>query len=342
MKVALLTGGGDCPGLNPVIRGAVRTLTNAGHECVGLLEGWRGAINGTTIALPVSMTDEIIHKGGTILGSSRTNPYKDPANVAKLLESFKREKIDALIAIGGDDTLGVARKLYEDHKLPTVGCPKTIDNDLSCTDYTFGFDTSINIVMDSIDRLKTTAESHRRIVVVETMGRHAGWIACFSGIAGNADYILVPEVDVDLDHMCAVLKKRRAEGKTWGIVVVSEGIKLGDAMVTKDGTVDDFGHEKLGGVGETVAKIIEQRTGIETRAVILGHLQRGGTPTAFDRVLGTRLGIHAGKLVVEGKWGQMVALRGMSIVATSLADAVGTNRKLYPEFMEEASEFFKL
>ncbi len=351
MRVALLTGGGDCPGLNPVIRGAVQTLTNAGHECIGLLEGWKGAIEGTAIPLSPAVTDGIIDKGGTILFSSRTNLFKDDAtekaNVPKLQESFKRLGIDALIAIGGDDTLGVAKKLHEKYNLKTVGCPKTIDNDLNATDYTFGFDTALNICMEAIDRCRTTAESHRRILVVETMGRHAGWIAAFAGIAGGADYILVPEEKIDLDKMYDVLQKRRAGGKLWGIVVVSEGIELppestaqSTGAFTKTAEKDSFGHVQLGGVGEIVADRINKKTGIPTRAVVLGHMQRGGPPTAFDRVLGTRLGIHAARLVVQGDWGKMVALRGMKIVTCSLAEAVGTNRTLYPEIMEEAHEFF--
>ena len=351
MKVALLTGGGDCPGLNPVIRGAVQTLTNAGHECIGLLEGWKGAIEGTAIPLSPAVTDGIIDKGGTILFSSRTNLFKDEAtelaNVPKLQESFKRLGIDALIAIGGDDTLGVANKLYNKYNLKAVGCPKTIDNDLNATDYTFGFDTALNICTEAIDRCRTTAESHRRILVVETMGRHAGWIAAFAGIAGGADYILVPEEKIDLDRMYSVLKKRREAGKMWGIVVVSEGITLpaesseaAAGTYTKTGEKDSFGHEQLGGVGEIVADRITKNTGISTRAVVLGHLQRGGPPTAFDRVLGTRLGIHAAQLVIKGQWGNMVALRGMHIVNCSLAEATGINRKLYPEIMEEAHEFF--
>ncbi|MCA9096609.1 MAG: ATP-dependent 6-phosphofructokinase, partial [Planctomycetaceae bacterium] len=311
MKVAMLTGGGDCPALNAVIRGVVRTIHNAGGECVGLLEGWRGAIQGNAIPLDPSRTDEIVDKGGTILGSSRTNPYKDRANVVKLLESFKRLGLDALVAIGGDDTLGVARRLYEEENFPTVGVPKTIDNDLSCTDYTFGFDTSINIVMEAVDRLRTTAESHRRVMVVETMGRHAGWIACFSGIATAADFILVPEQPVDVERMCELLKAKRAGGKPYGIVVVSEGAVLpNEGEVVHAGEVDDFGHVRLGGVGDRLAKIIEKKTGIETRSVTLGHLQRGGPPSAFDRVLGTRLGIHAGRLVINKQFGRMVALRG--------------------------------
>ena len=342
MKVALLTGGGDCPGLNAVIRAVVRTIHNAGGECIGLLEGWRGAIQGNFVPLKAQETDEIIARGGTILGSSRTNPYKKEESVAQLLESFKRLGLTALVAIGGDDTLGVARRLYEEQKLPVVGVPKTIDNDLGCTDFTFGFDTSINIVMEAVDRLRTTAESHRRVMVIETMGRHAGWIACFSGIATAADYTLIPEVEIDVEAMCDVLKQRRAAGKPYGLIIVSEGAKLPDeGLVTQAAELDEFGHVKLGGIGDTIADIIQRRTGIETRAVTLGHLQRGGPPSAYDRVLGTRLGIHAARLVLNGQFGQMVALRGLKIVSYTLAEAVGSMRTLDLEFMREAEEFYK-
>ena len=343
MKVALLTGGGDCPGLNAVIRAVVRTIHNAGGECVGLLEGWRGAIQGKCIPLVAQETDEIIARGGTILGSSRTNPYKNKEeSVPQLIESFKRLGLTALVAIGGDDTLGVAKRLYEEEQFPVVGVPKTIDNDLSCTDFTFGFDTSINIVMEAVDRLRTTAESHRRVMVIETMGRHAGWIACFAGIATAADYTLIPEVEVDVDKMCDVLRQRRAAGKTYGLIIVSEGVKLSHAnSVTHEAELDEFGHARLGGIGDTIADIIQRRTGIETRAVTLGHLQRGGPPSAYDRVLGTRLGIHAARLVVNKQFGQMVALRGLKIVSYTLAEAVGTMRTLDLEFMREAEEFYK-
>jgi len=343
MKVALLTGGGDCPGLNAVIRAVVRTIHNAGGECVGFLEGWRGAIQGNCVPLKAQETDEIIARGGTILGSSRTNPYKKKEeSVPQLLASFRELGLSALVAIGGDDTLGVAKRLYEEEKLPVVGVPKTIDNDLSCTDFTFGFDTSINIVMEAVDRLRTTAESHRRVMVIETMGRHAGWIACFAGIATAADFTLIPEMEVDVDKMCDVLSKRRAAGKTYGLVIVSEGAKLPqEGVVTHDAELDDFGHVKLGGIGDTIADLIQRRTGIETRAVTLGHLQRGGPPSAYDRVLGTRLGIHAARLVINGQFGQMVALRGLKIVEYPLAEAVGTMRTLDLDFMREAEEFYK-
>lgn len=344
MKVGILTGGGDCPGLNPVIRGAVRVICNAGGEVYGLLEGWRGAIEGNYIELNSENTDDIIFKGGTILGSSRTNPYKDAEiDVPRVIATFEKLGLDCLIAIGGDDTLGVASKLWNDHKLPVIGCPKTIDNDLSSTDVTFGFDTSINIVMEAVDRLRTTAESHRRVMVVETMGRHAGWIALFSGLATAADYTLVPEVEIDMDRMVEVLKRRREKGKKYGIVIVSEGAHFSEAegVMTQDGEIDDFGHVKLGGIGETVAKLIEERTGFETRHVTLGHLQRGGSPSAYDRVLGTRCGVHAGWLALKHHFGYMVALRGTQVVPVALADAVGEMRALEPNFLEEAEVFLK-
>ena len=339
----MLTGGGDCPGLNAVIRAVVRTVHNSGGQTLGLMEGWRGPIQGNYIPLHPENTDGIIARGGTILGASRTNPYKNPADVEKLIATFHRLGLEALIAIGGDDTLDVASKLFSGHNLPTIGCPKTIDNDLSSTDVTFGFDSSINIVVEAVDRLRTTAESHRRVMVVETMGRHAGWIACYSGVATAADYILVPEVEVDFKKMCDLLLKRRAAGKPYGIVIVSEGAKLTDAeeFVTQDLDVDDFGHVRLGGIGQIVADVIERRTGIETRWVTLGHLQRGGAPSAYDRVLGTRLGTHAGRLAINRDFGKMVSLRGTKIVSVPLADAVGAMRMLDPEFLDEAAEFFK-
>ena len=342
MKVGILTGGGDCPGLNPVIRAVVRSVHNAGGHTLGFLEGWRGAIEGNYVELTPDETDGIISKGGTILGSSRTNPYKDEETVQTLIETYNKIGLDALIAIGGDDTLGVASKLYSDHNLNTIGVPKTIDNDLSSTDVTFGFDTCINIVMEAIDRLQTTAESHRRVVVIETMGRHAGWIACYSGIASAADYTLVPEVEVDFDEMCNLLIERRKKGKKYGIVVVSEGAKLSkdDDFITKDAEVDEFGHVSLGGIGDHVAKVIEKRTGFETRCVTLGHLQRGGTPSAYDRVLGTRLGIHAGRLAKNKDFGKMVALRGTEIVDVLLKDAVTTMRELTPSILSELEEFY--
>jgi 6-phosphofructokinase 1 len=341
MKVGILTGGGDCPGLNAVIRAVVRKVSNAGGSCLGLVEGWRGLIKEQTCPLTVLETDGIIARGGTILGSSRTNPYKQPADVAHAVTNFQRLGLTGLVAIGGDDTLGVAHRLFSERGLPMVGVPKTIDNDLSATDFTFGFDTAINIVTEAVDRLRTTAESHRRIMVIETMGRHAGWIACLSGISVAADYILVPEVPVDVDHMCAVLKKRREDGKTYGLVIVSEGARLPESgPVTTQAVPDEFGHERLGGSGEVVAGLIEQRLHIETRHVTLGHLQRGGPPSAYDRVLATRFGIRAGELVLEGQFGQMAALKGNEIIAVPLAAAVSSTKRLDMRYYEEAREFF--
>ena len=342
MKVGLLTGGGDCPGLNAVIRAVVQKIHNAGGTCVGILEGWRGMIQGLHMPLTIQETDGIIARGGTILGSSRTNPFKNPeVDVPKIRAQFAEIGLDALVAIGGDDTLGVAYKLHRDFDLPTVGVPKTIDNDLMVTDFTFGFDTAVNIVTEAVDRLRTTTESHRRVMVVETMGRHAGWIACFSGIAVAADYIFVPEVPIDIPHCVRILKRRRAEGKNYGIVVVSEGAQFPDkGMVTLEAEVDAFGHVRLGGVGNAVAEILEKQTGIETRCVVLGHLQRGGAPSAYDRVLATRLGLGAADLVLSKKFGSMVALSGTRIVDTTLANGVAATKTLDLSYYEDAKAFF--
>jgi 6-phosphofructokinase 1 len=341
MRVGILTGGGDCPGLNAVIRAVVRKIHNAGGSCVGLLEGWRGMIENNTYPLDVKETDGIIAVGGTILGSSRTNPFKNPAHVAKVLENFQKNGFNALVAIGGEDTLGVAHKLNAQEKLPTVGVPKTIDNDLSATDFTFGFDTAINIVVEAVDRLRTTAESHRRIMVVETMGRHAGWIACLSGMAVAADYILVPEIPINLEHLCQVLRDRRAGGKKYGLVIASEGAQFPDrGLVTADAEIDAFGHVKLGGVGEVLAGLIEEHVKAETRHVTLGHLQRGGSPSAYDRVLSTRFGIKAAELVLAGEFGMMAALKGNDIVSVPLAEAVTATKRLDMRYLQEAQEWF--
>jgi 6-phosphofructokinase 1 len=343
MRVGLLTGGGDCPGLNAVIRAVVQRVHNAGGDCVGVLEGWRGLVRGQSMPLTINDTDGIIARGGTILGSSRTNPFKHAeVDVPKVLDNFKAMGLDALVAIGGDDTLGVALRLHGQHGLPMVGVPKTIDNDLMVTDFTFGFDTAINIVMEAVDRLRTTTESHRRVMVVETMGRHAGWIACFSGIAVAADYIMVPEVPINIPHCVEVLKRRRAEGKNYGIVIVSEGASFPDkGMVSLEAEKDDFGHIRLGGVGNAVAKMLEEQTGIETRCVVLGHLQRGGAPSAYDRVLATRLGLAAGQLALDKRFGTMVALSGTRIIETTLSRGVAEMKKLDLTYYEEASAFFR-
>ncbi len=343
MKVGLLTGGGDCPGLNAVIRAVAQRVSNEGGTCVGILEGWRGLVQNLSRPLDINETDGIIARGGTILGSSRTNPFKNPErDLPAVQANFKALGLDALVAIGGDDTLGVAHRLHKDFNLPTVGVPKTIDNDLMVTDFTFGFDTAINIVTEAVDRLRTTTESHRRIMVVETMGRHAGWIACFSGIAVAADYVLVPEVPIDMPHVIEVLKKRRASGKNYAIVVVSEGAKFPDkGMVTLEADVDAFGHVRLGGVGNVVAEQIEKATGYETRCVVLGHIQRGGPPSAYDRVLATRLGLAAGELVIQKRFGTMVALSGTKIIETSLAAGVAATKTLDLAYYNEAAAFFQ-
>jgi len=334
-KIAMLTGGGDCPGLNAVIAGATRTLEDAGQDAVGLVDGWRGAVEGLTMDISPDSTANIIGVGGTILGSSRTNPYKEEDGVRKIKENFEKLDIDALIAIGGDDTLGVATRLFEEEKMHVVGVPKTIDNDLSATDFTFGFDTAVNIAMEAVDNIRTTARSHHRVLVVETMGRHAGWIAAYAGICGNADVTLVPEMEVDIEAVCNTLKRKREKGQHYNIVVVSEGaaLKKGD-FITQDAQLDEFGHVRLGGVAEALADIIEKRTGFETRSVVLGHLQRGGAPTAFDRMLGTRLGVKAAKMVLAGDWGKMAAMRGSEIVAVPLAEATGELKVLNDEFKE--------
>jgi phosphofructokinase-like protein len=343
MKVGLLTGGGDCPGLNAVIRAVVQRVNNEGGSCVGLLEGWRGLVNGLQRPLQIAETDGIIARGGTILGSSRTNPYKNPdVDIPKVRENIKAMGLDAIVAIGGDDTLGVAYRLHKDFNLPMVGVPKTIDNDLMVTDFTFGFDTAVNIVTEAVDRIRTTAESHRRILVVETMGRHAGWIACFSGIACAADYVMIPEVPINMPHCIDVLKRRQAEGKGYAIVIVSEGAEFPETgMTTLEAETDAFGHVRLGGVGNAVAKIIEDQMGNETRCVILGHLQRGGSPSASDRILATRLGLAAADLVVRKNFGTMVALSGTKIIDTTLAAGVAGTKTLDLTYYEEASVFFK-
>ncbi len=344
MKVGILTGGGDCPGLNAVIRAVAQRIANNGGTCIGILEGWRGLVqDGLSRELTLGETDAIIGRGGTILGSSRTNPFKNPdVDVPAVLNRFKALGLDGLVAIGGDDTLGVAYRLNRDYEFPVVGVPKTIDNDLMVTDFTFGFDTAINIVVEAVERLRTTTESHRRIMVIETMGRHAGWIACFSGIAVGADYILIPEEPINIDHVVEVLKRRREQGKKYAIVVVSEGSKFPDkGMVTTHAEVDAFGHVRLGGVGNVAAQLIEEQMQVETRCVVLGHIQRGGPPSAYDRVLATRLGLAAGELIVKRKFGTMVALSGTKIIDTTLADGVAATKTLDLQYYKEASVFFQ-
>lgn len=342
MKVGLLTGGGDCPGLNAVIRAIVQRIQNAGGSCVGFLEGWRGLVRGMAQNLTIAETDGIIARGGTILGSSRTNPYKNgETDIPSLREHFARFGLDALIAIGGDDTLGVANRLQRDFQLPMIGIPKTIDNDLAVTDFTFGFDTAVNIVIEAIDRLRTTSESHRRIMVVETMGRRAGWIACFSGIASAADYVFVPEVPIRIDHCIEVLQRRRTEGKNYGIVVTSEGARFPDAgEPIHNPKHDQLGAVQLGGVGALIADKIEKATAIETRCVVLGHIQRGGSPSAYDRILATRFGLAAADLALQHRFGTLVALRGTQITEAPLSEGVANQKTLDLSYYREAATFF--
>ncbi len=339
-RIGILTGGGDCPGLNPVIRAVVRKGLIEGYEIVGIKNGWKGLVENDTLPLNINTVSGILPKGGTILGTSRTNPYKKEGDLVKVKDNFKKMGLDALVAVGGEDTLGVAYKLFKEG-LPVVGVPKTIDNDLSATDYTFGFDTALNVAMECIDRLHTTAESHHRIIVAEVMGRHAGWIAIEAGIAGGADVILIPEIPIDLDEVCRVIKERHARGKTFSIVVVAEGAQFKDGtVVTQEKKLDAFGHIRLGGIGEELASQIEHLTGYETRVSVLGHIQRGGSPTAFDRVLGTRFGVKAIELVKNKKFGQMVALSGVKIIEVSLEAAVKTLKTVDMELYNIAKVFF--
>lgn len=341
-RIGVLTGGGDCPGLNAVIRGVVRKAAQNKVTVIGIKNGWKGLIENDTIELGLESVSGILPKGGTILGTSRTNPYKKPDDVAKVIDNYKKLKLDALIAIGGEDTLGVANKLNKEKKgINVVGVPKTIDNDLNATDVTFGFDTAVNIATEAIDRLHTTAESHHRIMVVEVMGRHAGWIAIHSGVASGADVILIPELKMDLDEICEILKKRHARGKGFSIVVVAEGATFKEGQtVTQEEKLDSFGHVRLGGVGEILAAEIESRTGFETRVTVLGHIQRGGTPSAFDRVLATRFGIKAMELAMNKKFGYMASLKGTDVVEVPIQDAVGTLKTVDMKFYELAKTFF--
>ena len=340
-RIGILTGGGDCPGLNPVIRAVVRKALLEGYEIVGIKNGWKGLIENDTVPLNLISVSGILPKGGTILGTSRTNPYKKEEDLKKLKENFKKIGLDALVAVGGEDTLGVAWKLVKDGLFNIVGVPKTIDNDLSATDYTFGFDTAVNVAMECIDRLHTTAESHHRVIVAELMGRHAGWIALEAGIAGGADVILIPEIAIDIEQVCADLRKRHDRGKNFSIVVVAEGAHFKEGtVVLQEQKLDSFGHVRLGGIGEILGQEIEKRTGYETRVSVLGHIQRGGSPTAFDRVLGTRLGVKAVELIKNKKFGKMVALSGVKIIDVPLEDAVKGLKTVDMELYDIAKVFF--
>jgi ATP-dependent phosphofructokinase / diphosphate-dependent phosphofructokinase len=341
MRIGVLTGGGDCPGLNAVIRAIVRKgIDRYGHAIVGFRDGWRGPLENAYTELTIESTRGILPRGGTILGSSRTNPLKHDGGPERIRENLRGLHLDGLIAIGGEDTLGAATRLSE-MGINVIGVPKTIDNDLGATDVTFGFDTALQVATEAIDRLHTTAESHHRIMIVEVMGRHAGWIALHSGLAGGADVILIPERPFDIEEVCRLIMRRHARGRYFSIVVAAEGAtpKEGTLKVMSQGT-DEFGHERLGGIGYLLEREIGERTGFEARATVLGHIQRGGTPTAFDRVLATRLGVAAIDAASNGQWGQMPALRGTRIELVSLAEAVSELKTVSAEDYETAEAFF--
>jgi 6-phosphofructokinase 1 len=340
MKIGVLTGGGDCPGLNAVIRALVRRGFESGHVFAGIRDGYRGLLEPSLMPLTMGSVSGLLPRGGTILGTSRTNPFKREEDAKKLIDNIAKFGLDCLVCIGGDDTLRVAAKLYT-RGIKTVGVPKTIDNDLSGTDFTFGFDTAVSTVCEALDRLHTTTEAHHRVMVVEVMGRHSGWIAVYGGIAGGADVVLIPEKPFDMEEICRVVNKRREAGKNFSIVVAAEGAypKEAGGIITKDKPLDAFGHVRLGGVGEFLAEEVEKMCGVETRYVVLGHLQRGGSPTAYDRVLATRYGIKAIELIDEGKFGRMAALQGNKIVDVSLEEATGKTKTVDMDMYRIAGYF---
>jgi ATP-dependent phosphofructokinase / diphosphate-dependent phosphofructokinase len=342
VRIGVLTGGGDCPGLNAVIRAIVRRgIDDHGHEIVGFRDGWLGPIEGLHAELTIESTRGILPRGGTILRSSRTNPFKRDDGPDVIRATLNSAGLDGLIAIGGEDTLGAAARLHSEHDLPVIGVPKTIDNDIAGTDMTFGFDTALQIATDAIDRLHTTAESHNRVMIVEVMGRHAGWIALYSGLAGGADVILIPERPFDIEEVCRLIQRRHSRGRYFSIVVVAEGaVPEEGTMETMTAGEDEFGHARRGGIGQRLEREIEERTGYETRATVLGHIQRGGTPTAFDRVLATRFGIGAIDAVHDGAFGSMVALRAGDIVRVPLAAATAELKLVDPSVYEVAEVFF--
>jgi phosphofructokinase-like protein len=344
MKVAVLTGGGDCPGLNAVIRAVVRRASEHGFEMMGLRDGWKGLLEDNHFRLTRETTSGILHRGGTILGTSRVNPFKVEGGLEKVKRAVERHGIHAIMAIGGEGTLSAATRMSKEG-VRIVGVPKTIDNDLNGTDFTFGFDTAVTIATDAIDRLHSTAESHKRVIVCEVMGRHVGWIATYAGIAGGADVILVPEIPADLVKVAEHIQRRHASGRTFSIVVVAEGtkVKVGEdksEQLITSGALDEAGRPRLGGVGGIVAHEIERRTGFETRVSVLGHIQRGGVPTAHDRVLATRFGVHACDMVARGEFGKMAALRGNEIISEDLAVATKELKRVPEEFFKVAQVFF--
>ncbi len=341
MRLGVLVGGGDAPGLNAALKGVVTRATGFGFEVLGVRRGWAGLLEADTLPLGLNDVEEIQSLGGIMLYTSRTNPFNKTDGPQKVIENMKKLKIDALVAIGGEDTLSVAQNLFE-MKVPVVGVPKTIDNDLSETDYSIGFDTAVSIATDAIDRLRTTAESHQRIIVVEVMGRHSGWIALHSGLAGGANMILIPEVPFRMEKLYELLESRRAKGKVHSIIVVAEGAKTDkqDENIVQNDKTDAFGHVRLGGIGQTLENMIETNTGLEARSVVLAHLQRGGSPTAFDRLLALRLGIKAVELVQEKEFGEMSAMRGYEITSTLLKAAI-RRKDVSPELYRTAQMFFR-
>lgn len=343
-NVGILTGGGDCPGLNQAIRAIIRVLQKDGYNIIGFKKGWKGAIRNETTAIDFTNIDELIVEGGTFLGSSRTNPYKEEGGVAAIKKTFEAQKLDCLIAIGGEDTLGVANKLHKEG-FNVVGLPKTIDNDLDATDITIGFITAVQIASDAIDRLRTTAKSHERVMIVEIMGRHAGWLTAYSGIAGGCDMILVPEFDKKLSEICDVIAQNKARGKNYSIIAIAEGAAFiddkGNRVTSESATpVDSFGHVQLGGIGEILSKMVKEKTGRDVRATNLGHIQRGGTPAAMDRVLSTALGIQTAKLVMSRDFGKMSALKDGKIQTVTLQEGVGRLKTLTKEFYDLAETLF--
>jgi 6-phosphofructokinase 1 len=342
MRIGILTGGGDCPGLNAVIRAVTRkSIERYEFDVFGIKNGWEGLIKGDVEPMSLYSVSGILHLGGTILGTSRTNPLAKQEYLHQIRDNIRKYELDAIVAIGGDDTLGAAQKLFESG-INVVGVPKTIDNDISATDFTFGFNTAVAIATEAIDRLHTTAESHHRVMVIEVMGRYTGWIAVMAGMAGGADNILIPEVPFSIEDVCKSLRKRHDRGKKFSIIVVAEGAKpmnLEQKVVQED-DVDQFGHVRLGGIAHLIGRKIREITGMDTRVTILGHVQRGGTPTAYDRILATRFGVSAADLVHEGKFGKMVALKGAEIVPVDIKEAIGELKKVPPELYEIASVFF--
>jgi 6-phosphofructokinase len=343
MKVGILTGGGDCPGLNPAIRGVVYRGLDFGFEFVGIQEGWRGLVKGIYEPLGLADVEEILYQGGTMLGSSRTNPFKKEEDLQAVLSNIKDAGFDAIVALGGEDTLGVAARLYSQHGVPTVGVPKTMDNDLNSTDFTFGFDTAAAVGMEALDRLRDTARSHRRVMVLEVMGRHAGWVALYVGLAGGADWITLPEEELDLDALCAHLDHVRARGKKYALVVASEGTELPTRVEGEEQRLDAFGHVMLGEreVGKFLAEEIQKRTGWETRSAVVGHVHRGGAPTLFDRVLGMRVGMKAAELVRDKEFGKMAALVGTEVKGVDIVTATATLKTVPPAFLEMVKATFK-